>query len=176
MMKKQIVIVGIIFVALIIMSISANAASELEGIWKGTEPNGSPGEWTYTFSDNNLDIIGPKEEWKGTFILDINKNPKHIDYTIDYSSLGDEYATFSYGIYEITGENLKICFPVPGHPYTASNFSDGRYYELTFEGKNNVIIPEDNNKDSNTGTPGFELVLLLISLSLFFIWKKRKKK
>ena len=86
---------------------------ELQGVWIATsmEINGNPApakevEATrFTFKEQKLLYRHSKDEGKeneGTFKADPKKSPKQLDITAKNKTL--------HGIYEVKGDELKICF------------------------------------------------------------------
>ncbi len=128
---------GIIFlfvvtVVSLIFTVSVTASTELEGNWIGTEPYSRPGEWTWTFRENTLHVIGPYEEYTGTFKVDTSQSPKHLDYSIADNTVTDSYnGKTSLFIYQLDGGSLKMCGNEPGYMKRPATFTEGRYYELT---------------------------------------------
>jgi uncharacterized protein (TIGR03067 family) len=72
---------------------------------------------------------GPQVFVKARFVLDTSKTPHAIDY-INLPAAPHAGKTQA-GIYEITGNTLKICMAAPGKPRPsefASTSGDGRSY------------------------------------------------
>lgn len=93
----------------------APAKSDLEGTWevtKADENNESQGGMVkakFTFAGDKLTVQIEKETIPFTFKTDAAKTPK----TIDFQESLVKDSTSSQGIYEITGDVLKICVAEP---------------------------------------------------------------
>jgi uncharacterized protein (TIGR03067 family) len=86
---------------------------ELQGVWIATslEINGKPASakeverTRFTFKGEKLLVRGARDEdkeEKGAFKTDPKKLPRHLDITLNGKTL--------HGIYEIKGDELKVCF------------------------------------------------------------------
>jgi len=89
------------------------AKDELQGVWVAAsgETNGKPvpakdvERIRFTFKGEKLLVRGARDEDKeeeGTFKTDPKKSPRHLDITLKDKTL--------HGIYEVKGDELKICF------------------------------------------------------------------
>jgi uncharacterized protein (TIGR03067 family) len=96
------------------MSRAADAdKDELQGAWIATsmEINGKPApakeveRTRFTFKGEKLLVWGARDQDKeeeGTFKTDPKRSPSHLDFTLKGKTL--------HGIYEIKGDELKVCF------------------------------------------------------------------
>jgi uncharacterized protein (TIGR03067 family) len=117
------------FVALVAGAWLASAASigcaaeaakdELQGVWAATsmEINGEPapakevGRTRFAFKGEKLLLRHSKDggkEVEATFKADPKKSPRHLDITIRNKTL--------YGIYEVKGDELKVCYETGDKP------------------------------------------------------------
>jgi uncharacterized protein (TIGR03067 family) len=88
-------------------------------------------KWAKRVTRGDVTIVtaGPQVFVKARFVLDTSKTPHAIDYTnlAGAPNAGKAQA----GIYEISGNTLKICMAAPGKPRPsqfASTSGDGRSY------------------------------------------------
>ena len=115
----------------------SGAATELEGEWamlagvfNGAALRQDMVDWCRRITRGNVTSVmaGPQTMLKATFTLDQSKNPAAIDYiNLEGSNKGKRQA----GIFELTGDTLKVCIAAPGRPRPAdftSKPSDGRSY------------------------------------------------
>lgn len=96
--------------------------AKLEGKWKATSLtyNGNDSLDKYpvqfTIKGDEIAVEGgdevKKEYAKLKMKLDPTTNPKILDFTV---SLGDQKGVDILGIYEVKGDELKICVKVPGN-------------------------------------------------------------
>ena len=56
-------------------------------------------------------FFGPQVFMRARFTVDRTKEPKEIDYVL---TLGPSAGKTQYGIYELEGKTLKLCFSAPG--------------------------------------------------------------
>lgn len=116
---------------------ASGAATELEGEWamvsgvfSGDALDKKMVQWCKRVTRGNVTTVtaGPQTFLKANFTLDNLKNPR----AIDYNNLGGANAGKSQaGIFELSGEILRICMSAPGQPRPADFFSksgDGRSY------------------------------------------------
>jgi len=117
----------------------ATDAKKLEGTWKivtfetsrkqPTEEDLQKGR--VVFQDGMMILRGTGKEEKGTVKLDPTKKPKEMDLAVND---GKETALF---IYEIDGDNLKLCWRKPGggRPTTFTGKDNSGYMVLKREKK-----------------------------------------
>ena len=73
-------------------------------------------------------VAGPQVMLKATFALDYSKTPHAVDYV---NLEGSNARKRQAGIFELKGDELKVCMSVPGQPRPADFSSkprDGRSY------------------------------------------------
>jgi len=63
--------------------------------------------------DDHFTLKGGKQTLEGKFTLDPSKTPKHLDAE---ATSGDMKGAKSVGIYQLTGDTLKVCYSVPPNP------------------------------------------------------------
>lgn len=88
--------------------------AEILGTWIGDEDNGQLDSWGFVLSCNGLEVVGPQEWYRGTFLLNKAANPYQIDFLITASHDGGNTGKISLGIYQVEGNTLTIAFNEPG--------------------------------------------------------------
>src|SRR4051794_33643598 len=113
---------------------SGGDKDELQGVWVATsmEINGKPApadevkRTRFTFQGGRWLIRHPKDRGKeeeGTYKADRAKSPKQLDLTWRNKTLA--------GIYEVKGDELKICYESGGNPKNRpAKFATNREEEL----------------------------------------------
>ena len=91
-----------------------NCEAEIIGTWIGDENNGQLDSWGFVLSCNGLDVVGPQEWYRGTFLLNKAANPYQIDFLITASHDGGNTGKIFLGIYHVEGNTLTIAFNEPG--------------------------------------------------------------
>lgn len=163
----------------------------------GNGGNGvEPGDWTFAFTDNDVNIAGPSMEgYEGTFTLDTSKSPKEIDIVITDNSIDPSYnGETSVGIYKLNGDKLTISMSEPGEtvrPTTYTDEGNNMVWQLTLlsgdtgatelEGiwtgdeKYETELPDEKDDDSGGSKkkdddggflPGFEAVIVLAAFGI----------
>lgn len=125
---------------------NGNNVTELEGAWVGYEVGGISGDWTFIFSENEMDItaspLNPVEWYLGNYSIDTLASPKQIDFVITNCMLSSYIGTTAKGIYKIENDTtLTFSGCQPGNPDRPSSFLDtsvqARSYILTKQQINN---------------------------------------
>lgn len=100
------------------------------GVFGGAAMGPDMVKWTrrITHGDVTAVVAGPKVMVKARFTLDAARRPATVDYLLlEGPSKGKAQA----GIYELTGDELKVCMAAPGKPRPgefASRQGDGRSF------------------------------------------------
>ena len=115
----------------------SGAPTELEGEWEMVSAvfNGAPMDknmvkWCKRITHGNVTTVtaGPQVFLKASFTIDKSTSPNSVDYVnLAGSSIGKSQA----GIYELSGDALRICMSAPGDPRPAdfsSKAGDGRSF------------------------------------------------
>lgn len=89
---------------------------EILGTWIGDEVNGEIDSRAFVFSGDRLDVIGPEEFCRGTFLLNKSSDPYQIGFHITECSNPDNVGKTTLGIYQIVADALTIAFYPPGNP------------------------------------------------------------
>jgi uncharacterized protein (TIGR03067 family) len=91
----------------------AKAGDPLTGTWKvvklvadGQERDQAKGS-TFVYKDGKMTRKGPRGEQTSTYKIDTTKKPATIDMTAES---GQRAGVTSKGIFEVKGDELKICF------------------------------------------------------------------
>jgi len=91
----------------------------LQGTWKATFEDK---KLVLTLKGNTFTFTMGDENYQGTFKIDPSKKPKHINMTV---KKGDKFVDkTSLGIYELTGDTLKVCYSVAPNP-RPTDFTSG---------------------------------------------------
>jgi uncharacterized protein (TIGR03067 family) len=106
------------------MGIQAGDLEKLQGAWVVSNEdfeNADQGNMLLRFKDDKLiaalrtqedgKIVLKKEEEWGTFVLDPNANPRHLDLTL---SSGPNKGKVVLGIYALENDRLTLCLGIPG--------------------------------------------------------------
>jgi uncharacterized protein (TIGR03067 family) len=118
--------------------VAAQADTEtIQGTWsvvkatkKGKEaPEEEIKQVRLIFKGNNVTVNDGKRDEEATFKLDPAKKPKEIDITPGGGNADQAVP----GIYEMTGDDLKICFSRPGGERPTN-------FDATPESKNSLLI------------------------------------
>jgi uncharacterized protein (TIGR03067 family) len=111
----------------------AKKADPLSGTWKvsslvagGEEREQAKGS-VYTFKDGTLTMKGMRGERKSTYKLDASKKPATIDMT---AKGGQRDGMTTKGIFEVKGDELKLCF----------DFMGGDERPKMFDGSNGSMV------------------------------------
>ena len=100
-----------------------NCEAEIIGTWIGDEDNGQADSWGFFFSCDHLDVVGPQEWCRGTFLLNKATTPYQADFFITASHDEVNIGKTSLGIYQVEGDTLTIAFNEPGVTERPSSFS-----------------------------------------------------
>jgi uncharacterized protein (TIGR03067 family) len=185
MMNKRCILLAVcMFLILAVITITAGSCSATR--------NGS--EWTFEFFGSYVVVNGPSGEWyEGDFVVDDTVTPNTVDITIENSSFGEEYkGKVSLGIFELSGNSLKLCCNEPDNPTrpTAFGQSGARTWQLTRDGNGTGIAGDwvgtesngngggnggDDDEDGGGFLPGFELAGLITVLVIALIINHRRK-
>jgi uncharacterized protein (TIGR03067 family) len=80
-----------------------------------------------------------ENKYKGTFKLNDDENPMHLDMTITESSVEKHKRKTLLGIYEFQGQNIRWCSSMPGRKRRPGQFApvmgDARLLLATFAKK-----------------------------------------
>ncbi len=155
------------------------------------------GDWTFDFYGSYVTAEGPYGEWyDGDVVIDDSATPNAVDITIKDSSFGESYnGKVSLGIYELSGDSLKLCCNELGNPTRPTTFgqSGARTWQLTRNGSGTGIAGTwvgtesdgngnggdggDNDDDKEKGfLPDFELAGLVTVLIIALIINYNRKK
>jgi uncharacterized protein (TIGR03067 family) len=96
--------------------------SEILGIWIGDEVNDQPDSWGFVFSEDSLDIVGPLEWYRGTFLLNKAVEPNQIDFSISQASNPANEGKVTLGIFHIEDDTLSVAFYPPGDTSRPTSF------------------------------------------------------
>jgi uncharacterized protein (TIGR03067 family) len=110
----------------------AEEVARLKGTWSGTVlfPNVPGGDVTVEFTSDTITITRnkPADTISYPYSLDSSKDPKWIDWIVNPRS--DPPMPSAHGVYELTGDQLKICMSTGKRPSTIAN-DLGAVYTLT---------------------------------------------
>jgi uncharacterized protein (TIGR03067 family) len=105
---------------------ATNPAATLQGTWVLTSmngqnaPEGSPEiSLTFTGEKYNQAIAGQVNE-RGTFTVDASKKPMSLDLVI---TEGDDAGKTQLGIFEVTGDTLRVNFDAAGGGQRPADFT-----------------------------------------------------
>ena len=123
-------------------------SAKLQGKWVAEE-KGLKIEMTFAKDTFTFDIAG--KPFKGTYKIDPTKKPKEMDMAIKE---GDMYVgKTAKTIYELKGDTLKWCTPVPGEADRAKEFptkeENPKFMTLTFKAASSNQTHHENTKVRN---------------------------
>jgi uncharacterized protein (TIGR03067 family) len=109
----------------------------LEGTWQAVKKDSVAQELKFTGNTFEAKING--KTCKGTFKLNDDENPMHLDLKITESTAEKYKGKTALGIYEFVGENIRWCSSQPGRKRRpgqfASRMGDARLLLGTFKKK-----------------------------------------
>jgi uncharacterized protein (TIGR03067 family) len=102
----------------------------LSGVLNGVALEPSMVKWCKRITRGNVTRVtaGPQEFLNASFSLDATKSPNAIDYL---NLSGPNKGKTQLGIFELTGDELRVCVSAPGEPRPGEFYSqpkDGRSY------------------------------------------------
>jgi uncharacterized protein (TIGR03067 family) len=119
-------------------SICADAKSKktaLEGTWLAVKKDSAVKR--FKFTGNRFEATIGGKTCKGTFKLNDDENPMHLDLKITESTEEKYKGKTALGIYEFVGENIRWCSSRPGRKRRpgqfASQMGDARLLLATFK-------------------------------------------
>ena len=96
-------------------SSSSPTETELDGTLIGTEVNGGPDEWTFTFTGKTAQCSCSTVEWyKGNFSINTSVVPKPLNISITKCSVPQFVGLVTLAIYKISGDTLTFAGNEPG--------------------------------------------------------------
>ena len=128
--------------------------------------------YTATFSDGYASLIGPS----GPSIIDNPVSANMFTTTFDISDSSDVYTAWGYAIESTDEANQQV---EGWLDYAPGSFAP--WYDDPGDGDGGLPGGDDpNGGDGNTGngasgTPGFELIVVIAAIGVAFILLKRKK-
>lgn len=93
----------------------------LEGTWKAVEKESAVQQ--LKFAGDKFEMTMGGKTYKGTFKLNDNENPMHLDMTITDSPEEKRKGKTALGIYEFQGENIRWCSSQPGRKRRPGQFA-----------------------------------------------------
>lgn len=105
----------------------AKGAAVLQGTWEVSSLNGQAAtqgnELKLTFEGNKYhQTLGGTVNERGTFKVDATKKPMTIDLSI---AEGDDAGKTQLGLFEVTGDTMRITFNGPGSPERPASLTEG---------------------------------------------------
>lgn len=94
--------------------------TDLEGTWKAVKKDAPVKQIKFTGHKFEATIHGKK--YKGTFKLNDDENPSHIDLKIAESEEEKHKGKTALGIYEFQGDNIRWCSSQPGRKRRPGQF------------------------------------------------------
>jgi uncharacterized protein (TIGR03067 family) len=129
---------------------------KLEGAWKVAAEESDGRKAGDDEVEDCYYVLGADGGWKlrqdgrvaarGTFTIDPTKGRKAIDFKIEESSAEGERGKTSLGVYELDGDDLKLCRSRPGEATRPTDFSAGA-------GSRRVLSRLKRAKDAETEDP-----------------------
>lgn len=134
-------ICGLLAGVILLLGVSASPADDakskktaLEGTWKAVGKDAAVQQ--VKFTDNKFELKMGESVYKGTFKLNDNENPMHLDMTITETPVEKHKGKTALGIYEFAGENIRWCSSQPGRKRRPGQFAktmgDVRLLLVTF--------------------------------------------
>jgi len=96
--------------------------SALEGAWQAVKKDSAAQQLKFTGNKFEATING--KAIKGTFKLNDDENPMHIDLKITASTEEKNKGKTALGIYEFVGENIRWCSSQPGRKRRPGQFAN----------------------------------------------------
>ncbi len=99
--------------------------AELQGTWIGSAADSPEGDWTFAFSEDQLSVTGPTQEWyKATIKINGNKDPKQADFMVEDCFHQDYIGKASLGIYKVQENTLTLAASEPGATTRPASFQE----------------------------------------------------